>query len=137
MNPYKSFGTVIGLLALILVAASCSRKAEVGEWWDPSELNSMNLPTWQVTNAMPLTPDKAVLAATRYLRAKHGDISSWQVNQIYLAQEPWNSSNWTYTIVLSVALPQRQSSPFHIEWPVVKVLMDGNVWEPSTNKPPQ
>ena len=134
---YQSFGIVVGLLALVLVAASCSRKAEVGEWWDSSELKDMNLPIWQITNAMPLTPDKAVLAATRHLRTKLSDFDDVHVNNIYLTHEPWNSSNWTYTIEFSVVLASRPSSPGHTEWPIVKVLMDGNIWEPSTNKPPQ
>jgi hypothetical protein len=130
MKTYQSFGNVLsGLLGLILVATSCSRKTDVGEWWDTSDLKEMNLPIWQVTNAIPLTPDKAVLAATHYLSTNYVGfgVFSWQVDNLALYQE--DSSNWTYTMTLTVMLTNHFSS--HTEFPSVKVLMDGNVWKPS------
>lgn len=33
------------------------------QYFHPADLKAMGLPAWQVTNAIPLSPDQAVLAA--------------------------------------------------------------------------
>jgi hypothetical protein len=85
----------------------------------------MNLPVWQVTNAIPVTPDQAVAAATRYLAQKHPDIASWDVDSIDLSH---NDGLWTYRI----SVIDRHSGRYAVE--DVRVLMDGNVWKPSPER---
>ena len=85
----------------------------------------MNLPTWQVTNAIPVTPDQAVSSAFRYLTPKHPDIASWDVDTIDLSS---SAGIWVYNITLV------DRRPGHFGMEIVRVLMDGNVWRPSPEK---
>ena len=55
----------------------------------------MNLPVWQVTNAIPVTPDQAVATAIRYLIPKHPDIASWDMEGIDLSHD---QGAWVYRI---------------------------------------
>ena len=109
-------------MALVLV--SCSKTTTTGYYY-PADLKSMNLPTWQVTNAIPVTPDQAVIAAIRYFTPKHADIASWDVDRIDLSP---SDGAWTYSIILI----DRHSGRFDVE--DVRVLMDGNVWKPSADR---
>ena len=87
----------------------------------------MNLPVWQVTNAIPLTPDKAVLAATSYSRTRHPEISTWDVDDIELQKEFCTANTWIYNV--SLKDPQSGTLEYGI-----KVLMDGSIWKPTKEK---
>jgi hypothetical protein len=91
-------------------------------YYYPDDLKAMNLPAWHVTNAIPLSPDQATLAAMRHLSLKYPTNISWEVDKIDLEKE--FDSVWTYTI----SLVDRASGRDHFE--VIKVLMNGNVWRP-------
>lgn len=95
------------------------------EFYYTADLKNMSLPVWQVTNAIPVTPDQAVLAATRYLATKYPDIASWNLDSIDLSND---QGAWVYRI----SLVDRHSSGINFE--SVRVLMDGNVWKPSPER---
>jgi hypothetical protein len=113
------------LIAALLLTASCSQSGHTNYYY-PADLKGKNLPVWQVTNAIPVTPDQAVLAATGYLRTKYPSIASWDVDSIDLRRE--FGTAWTY----GVTLTDRQSGHYNLE--VVRVLMDGSVWKPSEER---
>jgi len=96
------------------------------QYFYPADLKTMNLPAWQVTNAIPLTPDQAVLAAMRHASTKHPGITTWDVDRIDLHKE--FDTTWTY----SISLIGRGSGRYAFE--VVRVLMDGSVWKPTTER---
>ncbi len=92
----------------------------------PADLKTRNLPAWQVTNAIPLTPDQAVLAAMRHASTTHPGVTTWDVDGIHLQRE--FDTTWTYNI----SLTDRRSGGYAFE--VVRVLMDGSIWKPTTEK---
>jgi len=102
------------------------RRSGSTEYFYPADLKAMNLPVWKGTNAMPLTPDQAVLAAMRHLSAKHPNITTWDVDSIDLRKE--FDTTWTY----SISLTDRGSGRYEFE--DVRVLMDGNIWKSTTER---
>lgn len=102
------------------------RKSGPTHYYYTDDLKTMKLPPWQLTNAVPLAPDQAVLAATRHLTAKHPNITSWDVDSIEMRKE--FDTIWTYNI----SLVDRHSGRWMSE--VVSVLMDGSIWKPSSEK---
>ncbi|HEU5123408.1 MAG TPA: hypothetical protein VFW05_05015 [Verrucomicrobiae bacterium] len=119
----KYLRDLLSLLVLLFVV-SCSRTSTT-EYYYPADLKGRTLPVWQVTNAIPLTPDHAVIAAMEGLKTKHSDIASWEVDSIDLRKD---YDYWVYNIMLTA----RQSG--RLEFQNVKVLMDGSIWEPSTER---
>ena len=122
--PVKKHQT-FGIAGLAIVLVSCSKSPMTTSYYYPADLKMMNLPTWHVTNAIPVTPNQAVLAAFRYLAPKHPNIASWDVDRIDLSP---SDGAWMY----SIALIDRHSGRFDVE--DVRVLMDGNVWKPSPER---
>ena len=114
------------LALLMLFAVSCSKNNTATNYYYPADLRAKNLPTWQVTNTIPLTPDQAVLAAMRHVNTKHSTITKWDVDGIDLRKE--FDVTWTY----SVSLTDRSSGRYEFE--VVRVLMDGSIWMPTTER---
>jgi hypothetical protein len=106
------------------------RKNGRTQYFYPSDLKTMNLPAWQVTNTIPLAPDEAVLAAMRYASAEHPNVTTWDVDNIELQPEP-GTTVWFYRI----SLTDRKSGQYSFE--VVSVLMNGTVWTPSAERPKQ
>lgn len=102
------------------------RRSGPTQYFYPADLKTMNLPVWHGTNVMPLTPDQAVLAAMRHLSAEHPSATTWDVDSIDLRKE--FDTTWTY----SVSLTDRRSGRYEFE--VVKVLMDGRIWKPTTER---
>lgn len=96
------------------------------QYYHPADLKVMNLPKWNGTNTIPLSPDKAILAAMRYASSKNPSVSSWDVDGVEIRNNA--SSDWVYTITLM----DRQSGAYKFE--VIRVLMDGSVWEPTAEK---
>jgi hypothetical protein len=113
-------------LALLLVSCSDSSNRSVIYYY-PDDLKSRNLPVWEVTNAIPLTPDRAVLAATRYATSEHPDAAAWDVESIELRKEFGTINTWVY----SVSLVEPKSGRREYD---VRVLMDGSIWKPTTVK---
>jgi hypothetical protein len=62
----------------------------------------------------------------RHLGTKHPKITSWDVDSIDLHKE--FDTTWTY----SISLTDRRSGGCALE--VVSVLMDGNIWKPTTER---
>lgn len=127
MRKHLSFGVVaIGLFGFLFLLPSCSKTTTTtAGYYYPADLKSMKLPTWQVTNAIPVTPNQAVMAAIRYFTPKHPDIASWDVDGIDLSP---SDGAWVYRITLI----DRRSGRFDVE--DARVLMDGNVWKPSAER---
>ena len=118
--------TILSLGLLVLFAVSCSKRNTVTNYYYPADLKAKNLPTWQATNAIPLTPDQAVLAAMRHVSTKHPSVTKGDVDGIDLRKE--FDTTWTY----SVSLTDRGSGRYEFE--VVRVLMDGSIWMPTTER---
>jgi len=102
------------------------RKSGSPAYFYPADMKAMSLPQWQVTNAIPLTPDQAVLAATRHLSTKRPGITSCEVDSVDLRKE--FDTTWTY----SVSLTDHSSGRY--EFQVVRVLLDGSIWQPTTER---
>lgn len=95
------------------------------QYYYPADLQRSNLPSWNLTNAIPLSPDAAVKAATAYAAKKHPGINTWDVEQISL--DHVDSNIWKYEIDLI----DRQSGSYNAEY--VRVLLDGSIWEPTSS----
>ena len=132
MIVWACIATLILLVMLISYLDSegivMFRKNSPTQYFYPSDLKSMNLPAWQVTNTVPLVPDQAALAAMSYASTKHHNVMTWDVDSIELRREP-GTATWIY----SVSLTDRQSGQYNFE--VVRVLMNGSVWKPSGERP--
>jgi hypothetical protein len=97
-----------------------------GDSYYYANLRTMKLPTWNLTNAIPLSPDAAVKVAMHYASEKHPAITTWNVYQISI--ERWeNEPIWFYDIVLA-----DQSRRDQLE--AINVLMDGTIWKPTEKK---
>jgi len=101
-------------------------RKEPTAYFYPADLKGMRLPSWYVTNTIPLTPDQAVLAAVRHLGSTHPKITSWDVDSIELRKQ--DAATWTYNLTLT----DRQSGSY--QFAVVRVLMDGSIWMPSAER---
>lgn len=93
------------------------------DYYYPADLQTMSLPSWNLTNAIPLSPDAAVRAAMRHATKQHPDILTWDVYRISLEKQ--GSGNWSYDL----GLIDRQSGRYVDAF--VKVLMDGSIWKPT------
>jgi hypothetical protein len=91
------------------------------EYYYPADLQTMNLPDWNLTNAIPLSPDAAVRSAMRYATEKNPGITSWDVMDISLRR---GDGIWLYDIELT-------DQSRHYVRTDAKVLMDGTVWKPT------
>ena len=118
--------TYFALVFLLCFAISCSRSSTTTNYYYPADLKARNLPTWHVTNAIPLTPDQAALAAMSHVSTGHPSITTWDVDSIDLRKE--FDTTWVYRI----SMIDRRSGHYNFE--VVKVLMDGSIWLPTTER---
>ena len=84
----------------------------------------MNLPAWNLTNSIPISPDAAVRAAMHYASEKHTGITAWEADEISLEKEG-DEGIWAYVI----GLIDRHSGRYEEEY--VRVLMDGRIWKPT------
>ena len=96
------------------------------DYYYPADLQAMKLPSWGLTNAIPLSPDAAVRAAMRYASEKHPGTASWDVDRISLEKQ--GEGIWSYNI----GLIDRQSGRYATEYP--RVLMDGSIWKPTAEE---
>jgi hypothetical protein len=96
-------------------APTLSRAASTNIWY-PSALTNYSLPSWNPTNAIPLTPDKAVITAINDANQKQA--GSWHATHISL-QRYTPSNAWFYTVTLEG--PSTMT---------VRVLLNGHVWKP-------
>jgi hypothetical protein len=127
MNAMKP-QQVSGLIGMALLLGSCSESSNRGViYYYPDDLKSRNLPVWEVTNAIPLTPDRAVLAATSYATSEHSDVAAWDVESIELQKQFGTINTWVYSV--SLVEPKSGRREYG-----VRVLMDGSVWKPTTKK---
>lgn len=102
------------------------RRNSTTAYFYPADLKAMNLPQWQPTNAIPLSPDQAVLAAMRHLNTKYTNVTAWEVEHIELQKEV--DAIWAYTISLT------SQSPGSHRYEIIRVLMDGSIWHPTMKK---
>ena len=100
------------------------RRNSATDYYYPVDLEAMKLPQWDLTNAIPLSPDTAVKAAMRFASEKHPDVVNWETHSILLEQNG-DDGIWHYTINLSDLRPGGHASEG------VKVLMDGSIWKPT------
>lgn len=129
VRTYSSFKNMsLGLLGLTLLASvSCSKSGRTVSYYYPDDLKGMSLPVWEVTNSIPLPPDKAVMAAASYASTRHPTITSWDVENIGLGKEFGTTNTWIYDI--SLTDPKSGSREYSI-----RVLMDGTIWKPTTER---
>jgi len=94
------------------------------DYYYPADLQTMKLPPWNLTNAIPLSPDAAVTAAMHYASKTHPGVATWDVDRISLEKQG-NAGLWSYNIYLV----DRQSGRYDVE--DARVLMDGSIWKPT------
>ena len=94
------------------------------DYYYPAELQNMNLPRWNLTNAIPLSPDAAVRTAMRHASEQHPGIVSWDIDRMSLEKQG-SGGLWSYNI----GLIDRRSGKYVDA--CVKVLMDGTIWKPT------
>ena len=100
------------------------RRHAGADYYYPADLQKMNLPGWNLTNAIPLLPDAAVRAAMHYANETHPGVASWEVDSISL-QKQGSGGIWTYNILLI----DRQTGRYVDA--NARVLMDGTIWKPT------
>lgn len=97
------------------------RQAPQADYYFPADLQVINLPRWDLTNAVPLSPDGAVQAAMKYGTELHPGIVAWDVDWISLDRQA--DGIWSYNIFLIDRRSGRYSTAN------VRVLMDGRIWK--------
>jgi len=108
-------------VALAFITAGC-REKPAAHYYYPADLKTRSLPPWSPTNELPVSPNEAVSVALKHLSLKSGD-SPWIIESIELSPIEWTDPvTWEYSIRLS-----RESSR---SLEIVRVLLDGAVWEP-------
>jgi hypothetical protein len=88
----------------------------------------MNLPTWTATNRIPLSPDEAVRISINHLNRRFPLIPTWKVSRIEIKNE--FDDVWIYAL----SLTHRGGGGHHLEF--VRVLMNGEVWQPDKSPRP-
>ncbi len=128
------WGCIVTIPMLYLLVVYLDREGIVAfnkrsgeDYYYPADLQSMNLPSWNLTNAIPLSPDAAVRAAMHQAGQKHPEIVAWEIDRVSLEKEG-NGGIWSYDI----SLIDRQSGRFVDA--SAKVLMDGSIWEPTKDQ---
>lgn len=91
-------------------------------YYYPADLQKMNLPTWNLTNALALSPESAIKAASTYASKKHPKVLAWDSDRISLNRQG-DSGIWVYEILLI----DRQNDSHANE--NIRVLPDGSIWE--------
>ena len=108
-------------IALALAASGC-REQQATQYYYPADLQSRPLPAWTPTNELPVSPNQAVSAALEYV-SREPDQSPWDVESIELSPIEWSDPvTWEYSIRVSRQSPRSMK--------IVRVLLDGKVWEP-------
>lgn len=112
-------------MGLAILASGCRDKAPT-QYYYPADLKTRSLPAWSPTNELPFALHEAVSVALKYV-SRDSDVSTWKCESIELSPIEWTDPiTWEYTIRLS------RESPRSLE--IVRVLLDGKVWEPNINK---
>jgi hypothetical protein len=111
-------------LSAVLITVSRSSDSKSTKVYDTAILKSPDLPAWNVTNEVPLPPNKAVKIAMAYAGAHHPKVRVWDCDEIRLSRYTPNTA-WFYTIDLI----DRASGSYTYE--TIRVLLNGKVWEPS------
>jgi hypothetical protein len=96
-------------------------------YYSSAELTNSAIPLWNPTNTIPLSPDKAVIAAIDYANSKRPQPLSWDVDTVELRKLSPESS-WFYIVTLT----DRKSERYELE--VIRILMNGKVWVPKGAK---
>mgnify|MGYP003592030455 FL=1 len=110
---------------LAILVFGC-RDKQPPQYYYPADLKTRSLPAWSPTNELPFAPGEAVSVALKYV-SRDSDDSTWKCESIELSPIEWTDPiTWEYTIRLS------RESPRSLE--IVRVLLDGKIWEPELNK---
>lgn len=133
MKPVSSFKNFlkIGIIpaALLGCFVACNREDyRTGSTvtFSMGPLTNAVAPTWFPTNPIPLTPDKAVIIAEKYLNEKFGATNIyWEIEGIEIRRFG-PATPWFYSIDLV------NKSPASPPPEVVRVLLNGEVWKPES-----
>lgn len=130
---WACIATIILIYVLILYLDSQGivefRRHSGVDYYYPADLKKMNLPTWNLTNQIPLSPDAAYRVAAKFASDKHPGIQSWDVDSILLTKA--DEEIWVYEF----GLIDRQSGKYFDE--SVRVLPNGTVWKPDMQERPR
>lgn len=91
-------------------------------YYYPEDLNNRIFPTWSGTNAVPLKPEQALSSARRFLLTHSPAFTNCELEIITLEQE--SKTIWYYDLTFKKGFRKN----------TVRVLMDGEVWEPSPKR---
>jgi uncharacterized membrane protein YkoI len=114
------------LLIFILIAFgdASAAMADNTDYYYTEDIKIADMPHWNPTNTIPLTPDKAVIAAMVYANKMAKSNKSWDVDEISLESNATRSDLWYYVI----ELVDRKSDENDVI--IVRVLMNGEIWKP-------
>lgn len=128
------WGCIITIAFICLLAVYLDREGIVEfrkqpgvEYYYPADLQAMHLPAWDLTNRIPLSPDIAVVTAMHYASEQHATVVSWEIDRISL-ENMGGKGIWFYDVLLI----DRKSGNYTTS--DVRVLMDGNIWRPTSEK---
>jgi hypothetical protein len=101
-----------------------SRNGSKSKWvWAVKQSRLSALPVWhETTEEVPLSPNRALVAAREFLRNRLG-INDPRITAITLV--PQGNHVWAYSILFDAEVPEEDSALLD-----VRVLMDGKVIEP-------
>jgi hypothetical protein len=122
------FWLVIGLVSVAVLLIGIrfwigTGSGEITRYYGSMELTNKNIPIWDPTNSIPLSPDKAVIAAIESANVGRLQPLSWDVDGVELHRYSPDTS-WFYI----VTLVDRRSGQYELQ--TVRVLMNGKVWMP-------
>jgi hypothetical protein len=119
--PRWLFCLVAVLAVAILLPKGVRSLAEAAsgestDYYSTSGLTNSAIPLWNPTNSIPLSPDKAVIAAIKYANSKRQQPLSWDADSVELRKlSP--ESPWFYTVTLT----DRKSGQYELE--VVRITV--------------
>ena len=112
------------LSIVLIVAAGCEDGGSVSETasYKPAALQGRSLPEWDGTNAIALSPEKAVVAAIAFANGKHRTNVQWEVQNVSI-QRAGPELPWYYKVFLI-----ERTNSYRTE--SVYGLLNGEVWKP-------
>ena len=91
------------------------------EYYQVKDRQQLNLPVWRQTNDLPLPPEAAIKGALEEVHKRYAGGAKWSIRGLEL--EPQGQDIWVYKIKL---VKVGEAPDFEI----VRVLMNGEIWQP-------
>jgi hypothetical protein len=90
------------------------------DYYEIPDLRRLNLPSWNQTNTLPLSPELAVKLGLAEVQRRHPSDGEWALKHLELERQ--YDDVWAYNLTFT----QRTG----LGHDVIRVLMSGEVWQP-------